>query len=77
MTEFAMGLLMFACIWALLFLWIGVPARMAKARNRNPGHWALVSMMGTPVLAIVLLLALDEQTKPDPQSQPQPQPKLP
>ena len=66
MKEVAVCSLTFACVWGIFFLWFGVPARMAKARNRNPGHWALVSMVGTPVLAIVLLLALDEQKKPNP-----------
>lgn len=53
-----------ALVWALLFVCIGIPARMARARGRNPGHWVLVSLCGTPVLAIVLLLALDDPPPP-------------
>lgn len=39
--------------------------RMATIGGRNPGHWALISLFGSPVLAIVLLLALDEKVGPN------------
>ena len=55
-----------AAVWAVLFVWLGIPARMAQARNRHPGPWMLVSLVGSPLLAIALLLALGD----DPASEP-------
>ena len=65
MIEVAQALLALGALWGMLSLWFGVPMRMAKARGRDPGHWALISLFGSPVLAIVLLLALDEKVRPN------------
>lgn len=65
MIEIAQAFLALAALWGILFLWFGVPMRMANIRGRNPGHWALISLFGSPVLAIVLLLALDEKVGPN------------
>lgn len=65
MEDWATFILKIALVWAVLFVWFGILGRMAQARGRNPGHWMLVSMFGTPVLAIILLLALDEQPASD------------
>ncbi|TBX23542.1 hypothetical protein TK43_11985 [Roseovarius sp. JS7-11] len=35
-------------------------ARMAKDRNRSPFFWVLVSLVGSPLVAILLLLLLGE-----------------
>lgn len=48
-----------------LWLYILLPARMANDRNRNAVIWVLISLVGSPVLAILLLIALG--TKPTPQ----------
>lgn len=43
-------------IW-LLFL---LPADMARERHRDPAAWVLVSLLGSPFLAIFLLWLLDD-----------------
>jgi hypothetical protein len=48
-----------------LWLYILLAARMANDRNRNAVIWVLISLVGSPVLAILLLIALG--TKPTPQ----------
>ena len=65
MIEVAQALLALGALWGMLFLWFGVPMRMANARGRDPGHWAVISLFGSPVLAIVLLLALDKNVRPN------------
>lgn len=67
MEDWATFILKLALVWAVVFVWFGIPGRMAQARGRNPGHWMLVSMFGTPVLAIVLLLAQVKQPASDAQ----------
>ena len=56
--------ILFGLIFAILAIWFAVwlvvllPYRMAIARNREGVAWVLVSLFGSPFLAIVLLLAL-------------------
>ncbi|WP_170469038.1 hypothetical protein [Ruegeria arenilitoris] len=45
---------------ALLWLYFVVPWNMAKNRNRNPWIWVGISIVGSPLLAILLLYALGD-----------------
>ncbi len=45
-------------IWFTVWLFILVPMDMAAARNRDRAGWVLVSLVGSPLLAIVALLIL-------------------
>jgi len=49
------GLACFA--FAIWFIFV-LPANMARDRNRSPGLWVLISLVGSPLLAILLLMAL-------------------
>lgn len=54
-----LGLLAGGCF--LYFCWwlgITVPVRMARARARDPVIWVLISVFGSPCLAIFLLCCL-------------------
>lgn len=54
---------MIAGIAALvLIVWfcILLPADMARERNRDPLIWVLISLVGSPLLTILLLIALGE-----------------
>lgn len=48
-------------LWFGLWLFILLPAGMAKDRNRSAFLWVLVSLFGSPILAILLLIALGER----------------
>lgn len=51
------GLIATVLAFGVLFLfYIMVPARMASVRNRSALAWVLVSLFGSPFLAIFLLL---------------------
>jgi len=43
-------------IWLYLFL----PAQMAGKRNRSAMVWVLIALVGSPLLAILLLIALGD-----------------
>ncbi|WP_374373044.1 hypothetical protein [Tabrizicola sp.] len=43
-------------IWIIFVL----PANMAAKRGRSPGIWVLISLVGSPPLAILLLIALGD-----------------
>nr|WP_309504130.1 hypothetical protein [uncultured Roseovarius sp.] len=47
-------------IWFIVWLYILLPARMAQERNRAPLIWVLISFVGSPILAILLLIALGD-----------------
>ncbi|MEN8935871.1 hypothetical protein [Planktotalea arctica] len=57
-------LLILGGAWALFCLWlllvVTVPSDMAKERNRDPFAWVLISLLGTPFLAIFLLWLLGD-----------------
>ena len=44
--------------WLILWLYVLLPAGMARRRNRSAFIWVLISLFGTPILAVLLLLAL-------------------
>jgi hypothetical protein len=58
------GLLAFffgvALLWFTLWLYILVPARMARSRGRSAVVWVLLSLIFSPVLAIFFLWFLGD-----------------
>jgi hypothetical protein len=42
----------------VVWLYILLPAGMAERRNRSQIIWVLISLVGSPILACLLLLAL-------------------
>lgn len=44
--------------WLVLWLYIFLPAGMARRRNRSAFIWVLIGLFGSPILAVLLLLAL-------------------
>jgi len=55
-----------AVLALILFVWLGIllPASMAEDRNRSQFGWVLVSIVGTPLLAVLLLMSLGEKDAP-------------
>ena len=51
-------LIFLVCLWFVLWLYVLLPSEMARRRNRSAFIWVLISLFGSPVLAILLLLAL-------------------
>ena len=51
-------LLMF--LWLALWFFILLPAKSARERNRSPLIWVLISLFGSTILAILLLIALGD-----------------
>lgn len=43
-----------------VWLWIIVPAKMAKQRHREPAIWIILSVIASPLVAIVALLAVGD-----------------
>lgn len=48
-------------LWFSVWLFILLPYRMANARQRDGFAWVLVSLLGSPLLAIILLLFLGQK----------------
>ena len=48
----------FAMLYFLVWLAILLPSEMARERRRDPTVWVLISIVGSPPLAILLLMAL-------------------
>ena len=46
-----------------LWLWVIVPAKMAKKRHREPAIWVILSVIASPLVAIVALLAVGNKDK--------------
>ncbi len=42
-------------IWFAWVIVVTIPMDMARARNRDPAAWVLVSIFGSPFLAIIIL----------------------
>ena len=60
----------FVILIALLIfgaLYIYIPAVMARSRGRSAVVWVLISFVGSPLLAILLLIALGSAS-PDPRN---------
>ena len=47
-------------LFFVLWLYILLPAGMAERRNRSRLIWVLISLVGSPILACLLLLALGD-----------------
>lgn len=45
-------------LWFILWLYVLLPADMARRRNRSAFIWVLIGLFGSPILAVLLLLAL-------------------
>lgn len=60
-------LLIFALVALYLTLWVVIllPARMAEARGRSAFGWVLVSLIFSPVVAVILLLLLGGSRRDD------------
>lgn len=54
---FSFVVLLIAAAFAV-WLYILLPAGMAERRNRSKLIWVLISLVGSPILACLLLLAL-------------------
>lgn len=58
---FAVFLAFLAAVLLLLWLFIALPAQMARDRKRGAVAWVLVSLIGSPLLAILLLAMIGER----------------
>ena len=47
-------------LFFVIWLYILLPAGMAERRNRSRLVWVLISFVGSPILACLLLLALGD-----------------
>ncbi|MBT8424377.1 MAG: hypothetical protein KJO67_05335 [Silicimonas sp.] len=47
----------------VFWLYILLPAQMAGNRNRSALIWVLISLVGSPLLAVLLLIALGDAEK--------------
>ena len=54
----AIGVLALLAVLFLIFIYL--PAKMASNRNRNALVWVLISLFGSPILAVLLLIALGD-----------------
>ena len=45
-------------LWFVIWLCVLLPAGMARRRNRSAIIWVLIGLFGSPILAVLLLLAL-------------------
>lgn len=65
MDDPANGLFAFLAVllgfWFILWLYVLLPAGMARSRNRGTFIWVLIGLFGSPILAVLLLLALGER----------------
>lgn len=48
-------------LWVVFWLYVLLPAGMARKRNRSALIWVLIGLFGSPILAVLLLLALGER----------------
>ena len=53
-------LFVFMAIFLVVWFYIILPAQMAGTRNRSAVIWVLISFVGSPLLAIPLLLVLGD-----------------
>ncbi len=48
--------------WIVLWLYVLLPVGMARNRNRSAFIWVLIGLFGSPILAVLLLLALGKRS---------------
>ena len=58
MEELVPIIVMLFVLFVVIWLYIILPAQMAETRNRSTVIWMLISLVGSPLLAILLLLVL-------------------
>ena len=58
MEDFLSLIVFLIAIAFVVWLYILLPAGMAERRNRSRIIWVLISLVGSPILACLLLLAL-------------------
>jgi len=58
MNELGSILLGLMVLFIVIWLYIILPAQMAGTRNRSAVIWVLISLVASPLLSILLLLAL-------------------
>ena len=61
-NGFVVLLVMLFGLWFVLWLYVLLPVDMARNRNRSAFIWVLISLLGSPILAVLLLLALGERS---------------
>jgi len=62
MMDLAEAIALFLIFIAMYTIWILVPASMAANRNRSQTLWVLISIIASPIIAILLLAALGEDS---------------
>ena len=60
MENIAAILFGFLAVFLVVWFYILLPAGMAGRRNRSQLIWVLISLVGSPILACLLLLALGD-----------------
>lgn len=60
MENIAAILFGFLVVFLVVWFYILLPAGMAGRRNRSQLIWVLISLVGSPILACLLLLALGD-----------------
>ena len=53
----------FLAVFLVVWFYILLPAGMAERRNRSQLIWVLISLVASPILACLLLLALGDDGK--------------
>ena len=53
-------------LWFVLWIYILLPARMARERGRSEVGWVILGLISSPFLAILLLLLLGRSAAGDP-----------
>jgi uncharacterized membrane protein len=59
------GLFILVALVIAIWLYIVVPAQMAGRRDRSAVGWVLISLVFSPAVAIIALLALGHPNRPE------------
>lgn len=65
MDSLVLLILALVALYLTLWVFIFLPARMAEARGRSAFGWILVSLIFSPVVAVILLLLLGGSRRDD------------
>jgi len=68
MSDLIGTVFVIAAVALTIWFYFVVPAQMATNRNRRPGVWVLISLFFSPILAILLLIAMGNQPPEGPSS---------
>lgn len=58
MNDPISGIFLLLALLFGLWLYVLLPSGMARRRNRSAFIWVLIGLIGSPILAVLLLLAL-------------------